>query len=306
LICLDLSAQKIDCEFEDFYTFRHKNGKNIFLKEWAESKSFFFFEAGMTIDADGSPRAYHPDDSKALDDLKHAGSEGNWWALVTDNGEKNGNPIIQTEKDPAKGYYVSMTSLNNPNYPITSPLRYADAEKIPYFVLNPLVMEQTGAKVGDFGYVYNEKTGKGSFAIFGDVGNNQKLGEGSIYLAKKLGIESDARIGGQHGKILYIIFPFSGNGRWRSLEEIETETKKRMDKAFAFSFLEQCWKKRPKNLDNKKEKNTLIPENSRDSEQIPEENQVEINHQNIEIEQNTENNEVEISPENKEIEKVED
>ncbi len=262
LICFDLFSQKIDCEFETFYTFRHKNGKNILLKEWAESKSFFFFEAGMAIDADGSPLAYHPDNSKALDDLKHAGQEGNWWALATDNGEKSGNPIVQTDKDPAPGYYVSMTSLNNPNFAIKSPLRYVDAEKIPYFVLNPNVMEKTGARAGDFGYVYNEKTNKRSFAIFADVGNNQKLGEGSIYLAKKLGINADARTGGQDDEVLYIIFPFSGNKRWRSLEEIESETKKRMDKAGAFDFLEKCWKKRPKTPINTNKKKVLVPQNN--------------------------------------------
>ncbi|TAE45072.1 MAG: hypothetical protein EAY69_10750 [Cytophagales bacterium] len=272
LISFDLSSQQtIDCEFETFYTFKHINQKNILLREWAESKSFFFFEAGMAIDADGSPRAYHPQDAKALDDLKHAGQQGNWWALVTDNGEKTGNPIIQTEKDPAQGYYVSMTSLNNPNYPITSPLRYADAEKIPYFVLNPLIMNQTGAKVGDFGYVYNEKIGKGSFAIFADVGSNQKLGEGSICLAKKLGINADARKGGQTDGILYIIFPFSGNGRWRSLEEIEKITQQKMEKASAYQFLEKCWKKRPKtiakdkvNIENKKKIEILTEETPSD------------------------------------------
>src|SRR5687768_1960365 len=45
-----------------------------------------FYEAGMKVDADGSPRAYHPE-NKGIDDLKYAGYPGNWWAiLVNDRG----------------------------------------------------------------------------------------------------------------------------------------------------------------------------------------------------------------------------
>src|ERR1700722_18184519 len=55
--------------------------------------SAFFYEAGMSIDADGAPNAYSPDNA-GLDDLDNAGSPGDWWALAVD---ANGEPYIQGE-----------------------------------------------------------------------------------------------------------------------------------------------------------------------------------------------------------------
>ena len=41
----------------------------------------FFYESGMTIDADGAPNAYHPDNT-GLDDLANAGAPGSWQGLA--------------------------------------------------------------------------------------------------------------------------------------------------------------------------------------------------------------------------------
>src|SRR5579872_5891755 len=68
------------------------------------------FHAGMAIDADGSPRAYHPDNT-GLDDLKHGGYPGNWWGVATSNELSTGEPLLQNSSDPAPGNYVSTTSL---------------------------------------------------------------------------------------------------------------------------------------------------------------------------------------------------
>lgn len=70
----------------------------------------FFFKAGMAINADGAPDAYHPDDI-GTDALANAGHPGNWWALVTHNGKRSGNPIVQKAGDPNPGYYIAMTAL---------------------------------------------------------------------------------------------------------------------------------------------------------------------------------------------------
>jgi hypothetical protein len=74
--------------------------------------SAFFYEAGMAIDADGAPKAYHPED-KGLDSLSNAGQPGDWYGIVTDSGDRDGNPIIQGSDDPAPGFYVSPTSLQS-------------------------------------------------------------------------------------------------------------------------------------------------------------------------------------------------
>src|SRR3954453_23136110 len=77
-----------------------------------EREQTLYFVAGMAIDADGSPRAYHPRGSPpGLDFLANAGSSGNFFGIVTD---RHGQPIVQSARDPAPGFFVSPTSLQNP------------------------------------------------------------------------------------------------------------------------------------------------------------------------------------------------
>lgn len=184
----------------------------------------FFYLAGMTIDADGAPRAYHPDDVSGLDKLSAAGHPGNWWALVTDTGKKTGHPIKQGPNDPAPGFYVSMTSLEDQTKKESDPRRYVDATVIPYMVLPDIVVSTTKAHVGDFAVVINLQNRKQCFAIFGDgSGGQDRVGEGSIALATALGVPSDARHGGVESGLLYLVFPESGNRKPRSIDEINTE-----------------------------------------------------------------------------------
>jgi len=168
------------------------------------------YKAKMAIDADGSPRAYGPNNT-GLDWTANAGYPGNWWGVVTDS---NGDPIIQGPGDPYPGMYVSTTSLVNSAYGVTNPLRYTNSETVPFFVLPSAVVSLGGIRIGDVGYVYNTQTGQGCFAIYADAGPSGKLGEGSIYLAQQIGINSNPRTGGTSlGIIDYIIFPYSGYGQ---------------------------------------------------------------------------------------------
>lgn len=122
------------------------------------------------------------------------------------------------------GYYISTTSLEDGTKDRKDPRRYVDSESIPYFVLPPQVREAIGAKLGDCGLVvYGEKR---TFAYFADVGPHNHLGEGSIALAKNLGIPSNPKAGGVEGnKVLYIVFPKSGNGKLLTVEEINARGK---------------------------------------------------------------------------------
>jgi hypothetical protein len=184
--------------------------------------SAFFYESGMTIDADGAPNAYHPDNT-GLDDLSNAGTPGRWEGLAKD---ADGEPIIQGPNDPFPGYYVSATALADRSKPPNDPKRYVDASKIPFVVLPGGMARQLGARPGDFAVVFNQRNGKSSYAIFGDVGPYDRIGEGSMALAENLGIRSDARNGGARRGILFLVFPGSGNGRPRTIEEINTEGQK--------------------------------------------------------------------------------
>jgi hypothetical protein len=133
---------------------------------------------------------------------------------------RDGSPVVQGPLDPAPGFYVSTTSLEDRGQSKDSPLRYVNSSRIPYVVVPPSVLKQ-GVKLGDFAVV--QKGGRTAFAIVADVGPEKKLGEGSIALADALGIASNPRKGGARSGIDYVLFPGSGNGKPRTRDEIELE-----------------------------------------------------------------------------------
>lgn len=174
------------------------------------SSGFIMYKAKMAIDADGHPCAYGPNDS-GLDYTANAGYPGNWWGVVTDS---QGNPIIQGPSDPCPGMYVSTTSLVNSSYPITNPLRYTNSGTVPFYVIPSALKTMGNIQLGDAAYVYNTQNGLGSFAILADIGPAGKLGEGSMQLAQRLGINPNPKTGGTSNPIIYyIIFPNSGFGQ---------------------------------------------------------------------------------------------
>jgi hypothetical protein len=193
----------------------------------------FFFISGMTIDADGAPNAYDPDNT-GLDDIANAGVPTHWDGIITD---RDGNPLIQGENDPFPGYYISCTSLSDPSKKFTDPTGYVDAAKIPYIVLPNDLADGGGARLGDFAAVMNLRNGKSSYAIYADIGT---VGEGSIALADNLGIWSDARRGGESDGILYLVFPGSGNLQPRTIDEIQSEAEKLLDDWGGIEKLASC------------------------------------------------------------------
>ena len=177
------------------------------------------FSAGMTIDADGAYRAYHPNSAKGLDYLANAGKPGNWWALVTHNGKPSGIPVIQKANDPAPGYYISTTSLQDEGCERIDPRRYVDSESIPFFVLPKGAT--CGAELGDFGYAIDTRRKTEYGCVFADIGPKDHIGEGSIALARALGIPFNPRKGGTVQGVVYMVFPGSGSGWPLSNEEIQ-------------------------------------------------------------------------------------
>ncbi len=197
------------------------------------SKEIFLFVSGMTIDADGAPNAYHPDDL-GIDELANAGRPGHWNGIITD---RQGNPMVQREADPYPGYYISCTSLADTTKEIHDPSRYVDATKIPYVALPKEIAESRGVSLGDFAYVVNLRNGKSVFAIYADIGT---IGEGSVALAERLGISPNARQGGESDGVLYMFFPGSGNQQPRTLDEIQAEGKKLLSDRGAIEKLSSC------------------------------------------------------------------
>ena len=171
--------------------------------------AFFYRTDDFSTDYDGAPTAYHPQGKskgKALDYNANAGKPGNWYGIVTHNGKKNGDPVVQKASDPAPGYHVSSTSLADKTKHAHDPRRYVDASTVPYIVLPPKAQKQKnpgGASLGDFAAVVNMKTGKVAYAIFADSGPGEKMGEGSLVLRKELGKEK----GGWD--LVWVVFPGS-------------------------------------------------------------------------------------------------
>ena len=201
--------------------------------------SAFFYESGLQIDADGAYRAYHPANKPGLDYLANGGKPGNWWALVTDNGRPSGNPVIQSDDDPAPGYYISATSLQDPKKERTDPTRYVDSESINFFVLPGKL--GLGAKLGDFGVVIRPKTNAYDYAIYADGGPANKLGEGSIALAASLGIPSNPKKGGVDGGIITIVFPGTSKGWPLSPVQIDSHGSALFAKWGGLEKAQQCF-----------------------------------------------------------------
>lgn len=169
----------------------------------------------LALDADGSLFAYHPE-NRGRDDLGFASwpsGEEDWrWVLVADPQDPS-RPFVQPE-GPAKGYFLSMTTLRDPLGPVTDPATYVDSEAIPYLVFpaNFLKIEGVGW-FGDVAMARNPRTGDESWAVVADQGPApHPLGEVSLRLAEALGgrdVNPRNGNGIAPGPYEYLVFPNS-------------------------------------------------------------------------------------------------
>lgn len=171
---------------------------------WSKNEDSLDWISGLTVDADGSPRAYHPKD-KGLDYLANAGHPGNWWGVLTN---KAGQPIVQVATDPCPGFYISTTAYVRQGFTRLDPRAYLDSEKVPFIVVPaPLRTLVKATILGCRARVTHLLTGNSIEAVVGDIGPATHLGEASIAVAKELGVPSDPRKGGCETDISYEIFP---------------------------------------------------------------------------------------------------
>jgi hypothetical protein len=132
--------------------------------------------------------------------------------------------------------------------------RYVDSTVVPYIAvaapaMRPLKLRRgIGSKnrPGELAFVINLHNGQTSPAIFADVGTNDTLGEGSIALARALGLsvrqQSPTRGGVAEG-ILTIVFPASAaDPPWpRDLSEIASEANKRFVTWGGLARVKRCF-----------------------------------------------------------------
>jgi Fungal chitosanase of glycosyl hydrolase group 75 len=114
-----------------------------------------------------------------------------------------------------------------------------DAARIPYVVLPRAGL--THAKLGDFATVVNLKSGKIAAAIVADESAPElQMGEGSIALADGLGIDSNPRNGGTDGAVAFVIYAGSGNGRPRTLDDINATSRREFELWGGLEKLHAC------------------------------------------------------------------
>lgn len=168
------------------------------------------FRAGLTVDADGSPRAYGPNNT-GLDLTADAGRPGRWWGILTENGQPSGNPFIQPPGSVCPGMYLSTTSYQRERYLPSDARRYVNAEEVAYVVLpQPLRDLVADVVLGCRAVVrrYVEGVSLDIEAVVADFGPSTHLGEGSMALATLLGCNADPRDGGTDEAIYdYLIYP---------------------------------------------------------------------------------------------------
>lgn len=162
--------------------------------------------AGMAIDADGSPRAYGPDDS-GLEYNKNGGPPDNPYGYELNH--QTGRPFVQGDDAPMArsetiGFWVSATTYENREYAANDPMRYLDSEFVRYVVVPSSFRRHVrGIVLGCKATV--EFNGKTVNAVVGDIGPD--FGEASIATAEALGIQSNPRHGGVGNGVTYRIYP---------------------------------------------------------------------------------------------------
>ena len=85
------------------------------------------------------------------------------------------------------GYFVSTTTWRAPGRDPCEPSRYLDALTIPFIVVpNDQKFRRLGMGMGDVAVVYAPKTDTLVYAVVGDLGPAEGLGEGSIAISMEL------------------------------------------------------------------------------------------------------------------------
>jgi hypothetical protein len=209
------NADQASCEFADVITIPRKKGRHPLPEAHAYKlqDGSIVFLGRLTVDADGSPHAYHPDNKKGLDDKENAGGPGHWAGIATDNCAEDGDPVIQGPNDPAPGYYVTPTTMRaSTKVSCEVQSNYVDAEKIPFVALPPkvarILTDKAAHTTRGNAVVVANPSGVVKPAVFADQSPAYGRGEGSIKLVSELDYSPNARNGGTEVReLVYVVLP---------------------------------------------------------------------------------------------------
>ncbi len=195
--------------------------------EIKDSPTYVTWEGPFAIDGDGAPNCYGPPDKPGLDYLANAGhpatkdKPAEWYGILVDS---HGQPIVQGPDDPCPGMYISPTALVDHGYGAHDPRRYVDSTATSYISIPSNEVHDHILATGDVGLAFNRVTSQWAAAIVADVGPKNKFGEGSIALAKAIGIKNTSpKNGGADSDIVWIVFKNSSLGWPRSPAEVNDQ-----------------------------------------------------------------------------------
>lgn len=203
----------------------------VAVHKLADGNAYTYRTEHVALDADGSPRAYHPQNT-GIDYNANAGYPNGGWrsVLVVDPADPS-KPFVQPD-GPDAGHFVSKTSLRSHTLADTNPAAYVNSETIPYIVFPGAFYAIKGTgKYGDLAMVRVVGTGFEAAAIIADGGpKDSPLGEMSLKLASMLGGHNPNPkngAGAPKGTFEYVVFPGSAfEPAWpRTLDEIDAKAR---------------------------------------------------------------------------------
>ena len=191
------------------------NYRGVSLRRIIGTRAYSYVASHVALDADGSPRAYHPQ-NQGIDANANAGFPGGGWrnVLAVDPADKT-KPFVQTA-GPTNGFFVCKTSLRDSTRAESDIAAYVNSETIPYIVFPGKFYRMSGTgKYGDLAMVRSADGKRDSAAIVADGGPSEAdLGEMSLALATALGGNAPNPRNGKgapKGPIRYVIFPGSAS-----------------------------------------------------------------------------------------------
>lgn len=188
------------------------SGEGFLSSVFEDSDGRVYFTADADIDADGANGQYGAKPAYVIGDK---GSEYLANGGLLKNG-RIGQPwardiFILGRTDQPKvfpgGVLASKTWYKHANKEADDPAAYLDSETEPYVVVPPLIIQSVkGVVRGCKARVTWKK--KSVWAVVGDKGPRNKIGEVSISLARALGLHSSPRTGGlDRPEIFYELWP---------------------------------------------------------------------------------------------------
>lgn len=174
------------------------------------------FVADADIDADGAngqngARPAYMINNRGSEDLANGGMGIYNGKVIGINSWFKDIVILEDSKPKLfeGGIIASKTAYHYNGIDINSPSAYVDAETVPYVCVPPIVLTGVGPFVLGCKVICRHTiNGTQVEGMVADVGPRSKAGEISIEMARRLGIPSNPRTGGESRPVIeYLVYP---------------------------------------------------------------------------------------------------